>query len=88
MQERFKAELKLMQDLDVIVPVDAPTEFVNPTVIVEKSNTRKLRVCLDLKNLNDHIRHEHYPIPTLDDAIAKTGNSKYYCKLDLTSDYR
>ena len=60
MQEKFKAELKRMQDLDVIVPVDERTEFVNPLVIVEKPNTRKLRICLDLKNLNDHICHEHY----------------------------
>ena len=87
MQEKFKAELKCIQDLDVIVPVDEPTEFVNPIVIVEKPNTRKLRICLDPKNLNEHIRHEHYPIPTLDDAIAKIGNSKFYSKLDLTSGY-
>ena len=87
MQEKFKAELKRMQDLDVIVPVDEPTEFVNPMVIVEKPNTRKLRICLDLKNLNQRIRREHYPIPTLDDAIAKIGNSKFYSKLDLTSGY-
>ena len=87
MQEKFKAELKRMQDLDVIVPVDEPTEFVNPIVIVEKPNTRKLRICLDPKNLNQHIRREHYPIPTLDDAIAKIGNSKFYSKLDLTSGY-
>ena len=87
MQEKFKAELKHMQDLDVIVPVDEPTEFVNPIVIVEKPNTRKLHICLDPKNLNQHIRCEHYPIPTLDDAIAKIGNSKFYSKLDLTSGY-
>ena len=37
--------------------------------------------------MNDHICHEHYPVPTLDDAIAKIGNSKYYSKLDLTSGY-
>ena len=49
MQEKFKAELKRMQDLDVIVPADEPTEFVNPIVIVEKPNTRKLRICLDLE---------------------------------------
>ena len=81
MQEKFKAELKHMQDLDVIVPVDEPTE------LVEKPNTRKRRISLDPKNLNEHIRHEHYPIPTLDDAIAKIGNSTFYSKLDLTSGY-
>ena len=85
MQEKFKAELKCMQDLDVIVPVDEPTEFVNPIVIVEKPNTRKIHICMDPNNLNEHICHEHYPIPTLDDAIAKIGNSKFYSKLDLTS---
>ena len=84
MQEKFKAELKRMQDSDVIVPVDEPTEFVNPMVIVEKPITRKLRICLDPKNLNDHIRRKHYPIPRLDDAVAKIGNSKYYSELGLT----
>ena len=37
--------------------------------------------------MNEHIRHEHYPFPALDDAIAKTENSKFYSKLDLTSGY-
>ena len=87
MQEKFKAELKRMQDLDVIVSTDEPTEFVNPIVTVEKPDSRKLRICLDPKNLNEHISREHYPVPTLDDATAKIENSKAYSKLDLTSSY-
>ena len=43
-----------MVDLDVIEPVDEPTDQVNGLVIVEKPNG-KLQTCLDPRPLNQSI---------------------------------
>ena len=44
--EPLKAELERMQNMGVIRPVDQPTEWCHPIVIVHKPNGN-LRICLD-----------------------------------------
>ena len=50
-KEKFKAELKRLQDLKVIAPVDQPTEWVSQFVVAVKKSG-DLRVCIDPKPLN------------------------------------
>ena len=42
---------KYMVDLDLIEPIDKPTDWVNGLVILEKPNG-KLRICVDPRPLN------------------------------------
>ena len=46
LKPKLEKELKHMVDLDIIKPVQKPTNWVNRLVVVEKPN-RKLLVCLD-----------------------------------------
>ena len=41
-----------MIDLDIIEPIEKPTDWINSLVIVEKSNGR-LRICLDPWPINN-----------------------------------
>ena len=52
-----------MVDLDVIEPVDEPTDQVNGLVIVEKPNG-KLQTCLDPRPLNQSINQSNENICT------------------------
>ena len=54
-KEKFKAELKRLQDLKVIAPVDRPTEWVSQFVVAVKKSG-DLRVCIDPKPLNAVLR--------------------------------
>ena len=51
---KLEKELKHMVDLDIIEPVQKPTDWVNRLVVVEKPN-RKPWVCLDPRPLNKAI---------------------------------
>ena len=46
LKPKVEKELKRMIDLDIIEPVDEPTDWVNGLVIIEKPN-RKLGICID-----------------------------------------
>ena len=56
-------ELKRMVDLDIIEPVQKPTDWVNGLVVVGKPKG-KLRVCLNLRPLNKAIKRKHLHLPS------------------------
>ena len=58
-----------MVDLDIIVSVQKPTDWVNGLVVGEKPNG-KLRVCLDRKSLNKAIKREHLHLPTAGEIFS------------------
>ena len=75
LRSKVKAELERMQKIGVISPVDKPTEWCAGMVIVlKKSGT--VRICVDLKPLNQSVLREVHPIPKVDEILGKlTGAS-------------
>ena len=59
-----------MVDLNLIEPVDEPTDWVNWLVMVEKPN-RELKNCLDPRPLNEAIKREHLHLPTAENSFLK-----------------
>ena len=57
---RVKEELDRMEELGVIRPGNKLTHWVSSMVTVVKLG--KLRICLDLRDLNLAIKREHYPM--------------------------
>ena len=51
-------------------------------VVVPKKN-RTLCICLDPKDLNKAILHEHYPLPTIDDIATWLHCAKSFTILDV-----
>ena len=87
LREPLKAELKRMEDSDIVTRVTEPTDWVNSLVITEKPKTGKLRVCLDPQALNKAIRRPHYPMRTLDDILPQLADAKFFSILDARSGY-
>ena len=85
-KHRLKEELDKMENTGVIDKVSTPTDWANSLVVVEKENG-KLRICLDPRDLNAAIKRPHYPMPILEDALAKLTSAKYFSKLDASSGY-
>lgn len=69
-----------------VCEVTEPTEFVNPLVIVAKSNSN-IRVCLDPQALNEVIMREHYQLPTFEDIVSDMSGSKYFSTLDARNGF-
>ena len=50
-------------------------------VIVPKDG--KLRICLDPKDLNQAIKREHYPLPTIEEIATRLHEAKVFTVLDV-----
>ncbi|KAL1477271.1 hypothetical protein MTO96_035868 [Rhipicephalus appendiculatus] len=62
--EKTKPELQSMQNLGVISPVDEPTEWCAPMVVVPKPSG-DVRICVDFTELNRHVPRERHPLPSV-----------------------
>ena len=71
LQDRVKNTLDEMEKMNVIRRVDEPTKWVNSLVVIEKSNSRKFRICLDPRPLNKAIQREHFQLPTIEDITSR-----------------
>ena len=72
---------------DIIEEVDGPTPRVNPVVIVPKSNSSDIRLCIDMRRANEAIIRGRYPIPTVDELLQNMNGSKVFSKIDLKWGY-
>jgi len=69
-------------EADVLAPVSEPTRWVSSMVVVEKENN-KIRNCLDPHDLNIAIMRSHYPLPTIEQVVArlkKASVHNFRCK--------
>ena len=65
---KAEKELKRMKDNGVIEEVTEPTERVSPIVPALK-RSGDVRICVDLKKLNQSVERERYDIPTVDEIV-------------------
>ena len=86
MRSKVEEELQRLQEEDVIEPVTI-SDWATPIVPVLKSSGQ-VRICGDYKVTANNVFHlEQYPIPTLDDLMAKLGKGSVFHKLDLSHAY-
>ena len=86
LKPKLEKELKRMVGLDIIEPVQKPTDWVNGGVVVEKPD-RKLWVCLEPKSLNKAIKPEHLHLPTFEEIFSQMLGASHFSKLDASSGY-
>ncbi len=84
--DKIDLELERMQKLNVIEPVNEPTEWVNSMTVTQKPGGR-IRICLDPTDLNKYVLREHLHVPTPEELHTKLGGAKYFSKLDLKDGY-
>ncbi len=67
--------------MGVISKVDEPTPWCAGMVVVPKKQG-KVRICVDLKPLNENVLHEVHPMPIVDETLAQLTGAKLFSKLD------
>jgi hypothetical protein len=72
----------LIDNLDkgFIEPSQAP--FASPILFVKKANGA-LRFCIDYRKLNAITRKDRYPLPLIDETLARLSRAKIFTKLDI-----
>lgn len=56
--------------------------FASPVLCVRKPNG-DLRICVDYRKLNSITRKDAYPIPRIDELLARTHKAQIFTKLDI-----
>ena len=81
---------KLLDDLEakgVIEKVTTPTDWVHPMTCVRKSNG-KLRLCVDLRQLNKHGERPVYPTRSPKDVVSGVpASARWFSTFDASSGY-
>lgn len=83
-----QVEQKLQQllDSDIIERVNGASRWASPVVVIVKDNGQ-LRLCVDMRRANAAIRREIYPMPTIDDVLARLSKAKWFSRLDVREAY-
>ena len=77
---RLKQKLHEMESRDIITKVEEPTAWISSMVAVVKP--RKVRVCIDPKDLNKAIQRPKYQIPTLEEILPQLADARIFSVLD------
>ena len=86
LRTKVKKELDRMETLGVIAKVEEPTDWCAGMVVVPK-RSGDVRICVDLKPLNESVLREVHPLPKVDDTLAQLAGAAVFSKLDANSGF-
>ena len=86
LKEPLKREIDRLVAKGILVPVEVPTDWVSSMVVASKRNG-KIRLCIDPKPLNKALKRNRYPLPTIDDLLAKLTNAKVFTVADAKNGF-
>lgn len=70
-----------------IIEKNTHTEWGSPIVPVVKKDG-SIRLCADYKpTINKFLKDDNYPIPRIQDILAKMYGGKWFCTLDISEAY-
>ena len=85
-KSKVEEELKKLERENIVTKV-SHSEWAAPLVVVPKENG-KVRLCGDFKvTINQEMKVDQYPLPTVQDLFATLANGQKFSKLDLTQAY-
>ena len=86
LRKKINDEIKRLENLDTIDKTYGPQEWVSNLVATPRTNG-DVRLCLDARSINQTIKRETFPIPTLDSVLDDMDGSTMFSKIDLKDAY-
>ena len=97
LEAAFKEEIKSLVKLGILEEVKEHTDWINSYVIVEKNSgnyhspnhtiKRKLRICLDPRDLNEALERDPYHTHSVDEITAKLQSMTVFTIVDFKKGY-
>ena len=75
-----------MLNAGIIEPIDK-SKWISPIVIHDKKTTGEVRICVDLRKINDACLHDPFPTPFMDEVLESVGGHEMYPFTDGFSGY-
>ena len=85
-KEKVRKKLDKMLVVGIIEPVEE-SEWVSPMVVQDKKTKGEIRICVDLRKLNDAYVHDPFPTPFTDEVLDNVGGQEVYSFTDRCSGY-
>ena len=70
-----------------IIELVEESEWVSPMVVQEKKTKGEIKICVDLRKLNDSCLHDPFPTPFTDEVLDNVGGQEVYSFTDGFSGY-
>ena len=86
LRTKVKEELSRMESMGVISPVNEPSPWCFGMVVVPKPSGQ-VRICVDLKRLNESVQREFHPLPHVEETLAQLTGAQVFTKLDANSGF-
>ncbi|KAL5471146.1 hypothetical protein EMCRGX_G029229 [Ephydatia muelleri] len=68
--------------MGVISRLDGPSEWCAGMVVAPKKGSESVRICVDLRPLNESVLRENFPLPKVDENLAQLSGATVFSKLD------
>ena len=72
---KVQNELRRMEVLGVISPVSEPSPWRSGMVVVPKPSGQ-VRICVDLKRLNECVQREFHPLPHVEETVVQLTGAR------------
>ena len=84
-----KGLIEDLQQRGIIAPVNDPTDWLHPaTFVPKKPGSDKLRLCVDLRKLNEFVKRPQHPVRTPRDCVASVPpQAKFFATFDAKMGY-
>uniref|UniRef100_A0A1X7VTK1 Peptidase A2 domain-containing protein n=1 Tax=Amphimedon queenslandica TaxID=400682 RepID=A0A1X7VTK1_AMPQE len=86
LRDMVREELNSTESIRVISIVEEPT-LLCVGMIPIRNRIGKVRICVDLKRLNESVHQEVFPLPEVDDDLAQQSGAMVLTKLDANSGF-
>jgi len=84
----LKRELDLQVEQGIIEAIEGPTEWLHPIVVVPKKGTNDIRLCVDLRRLNQYAKRPVNPQPTPWEVVRRLPRGvKHFAVFDALKGY-
>ena len=74
-KEKLKEEIDRLEGLNIITPVNVATSWISATLVTLKKNGN-VHLCVDTKPLNQALKRNHYPLPTIEDVLPELSYAR------------
>lgn len=88
--QRSEVEKQIQKMLSDNIIEPAKSEWSSPILLVPKKsndNSKKWRLVIDFRKLNDRILDDKFPLPNITDILDSLSGAMYFSQLDLSQAY-
>ena len=83
--EAMRSQMRELVDKGWVVPSCSP--WASPILLVPKDQGKKLRLCIDFRDLNALTKKDRFPLPRIDLLLHRASKARVFSKIDLASGF-